>query len=462
MQLDVLTAISPLDGRYREQIAALAELASEFGLIRYRVKVEIEWFIFLSAIEELPQFPALEDSDIELCRSIWHEFDVDDARSVREIERQTNHDVKAVEYFVRDRLTECGYADYVEFVHFGLTSEDVNNLAYGMILDETRRTLVLPRMRDVLDALAQLAKPLTEVPMLARTHGQTASPTTIGKEVVNFIPRLQNAYEAVGSVKIRGKLNGAVGNYNALSAACPQVNWEWASKAFVGALGLRPNMMTTQIEPHDYMAQLFSALTQFNQVLLDFDRDMWTYISLGYFKQRTVESEVGSSTMPHKVNPIDFENSEGNLGIADAVLTHLARKLAISRMQRDLSDSTALRNTGVGIGHSLLAYRSVLKGVAKLSVDESRLAADLADSWEVLTEAIQTTMRVHRIPKSYEKVKNLTRGRKFDESLYRELLTKLELPSEVRRRMESLTPQTYTGLAARLANKQLESMSWKT
>ena len=456
MKLDSLTAISPLDGRYRQRIAALAPLVSEFGLMRYRVRVEIEWFLFLSSLDEIAELPPLETAQAERVQALWREFDTNDAAAIRTLERQTNHDVKAVEYFVKEAIGDIdGLRAHVEFVHFACTSEDINNLAYALLLREARCTVLLPAMQRLIDALRELALLLIDVPMLARTHGQAASPTTVGKELANVIVRLERQRQAFADAPILAKMNGAVGNYNAHALAYANIDWLRQGQRFVASLGLSANTHTTQIEPHDYMAEMFHCLMRFNRILLDFDRDSWGYIALGYFKQRKVEGETGSSTMPHKVNPIDFENSEGNLGLANAVLAHLADKLTVSRWQRDLSDSTALRSIGSAFGYCLIAYQSAGKGIAKLELDHDRLAADLDDAWEVLAEAVQTVMRSTGSQEPYEQLKRLTRGERLNAPAYRALLEKLDLPAAARNKLAALTPATYVGLAARLAGDVL-------
>ena len=456
MKLESLTAISPLDGRYRKRVAALASLVSEFGLMRYRVRVEVEWFLFLASLDEIAELPSLDDAQIAQAHAIWREFDVRDAAAIRALEAQTNHDVKAVEYFVKQAIGKLdGLRPHVEFVHFACTSEDINNLAYALMLREARQTVLAPAMQRLMDALRRFALPQIDVPMLSRTHGQAASPTTVGKELANVLVRLQRQHEAFANARILAKMNGAVGNYNAHAVAYPGVDWVRQGTRFVAGLGLSINTHTTQIEPHDYMAELFHCLMRFNQVLLDFDRDSWGYIALGYFKQRKVEGETGSSTMPHKVNPIDFENSEGNIGLANAVLGHLADKLTVSRWQRDLSDSTALRSIGSAFGYCLIAYDSACKGIAKLEPARERMAADLDGAWEVLAEAVQTVMRSAGGEEPYEQLKRLTRGARLDETVYRALLEKLDLSTAARHKLATLTPTAYVGLAARLAGEAL-------
>ncbi len=453
MTLESLTAISPLDGRYHARTGDLSHLVSEFALIRLRVEVMIEWFIHLANEPEIENTVKLDPATEEQCRDVWRLFDIEHARTIQTIESETNHDVKAVEYFVKDNLRDLGLDDYVEFVHFACTSEDVNNLAYGLMLKRCRQVCLLPAIEDVLQAIANLAQEFAEIPMLSRTHGQPASTTTVGKELANFVARIENRCNDLAKCSIFGKMNGAVGNYNAHVIAYPDVNWADVSEAFVSSLGLAFNPMTTQIEPHDYMAKFFHELQAVNQVLLDFNRDIWSYISIGYFKQRLIEKEVGSSTMPHKVNPIDFENAEGQIGLAGALLNHLAGKLPVSRLQRDLSDSTALRSVGTAFGHCMVAYSSTLRGIQKLDLDKDVIANDLDATWEVLAEAIQTIMRKHGIKEPYERLKEWTRGRHFDAAVYRDILSQVELPAEALTELEALTPATYTGLASSLAQE---------
>ena len=448
-----LTAISPLDGRYATRTSALAPLVSEFALIRYRVRIEIEWFLYLAALDEIADLPALDAPRQVGLRRIWEEFGVDDAEQVRCLEAQTNHDVKAVEYFVKEAVDGADQAlrPHVEFVHFACTSEDINNLAYAMMMRDVRESVLLPAMDRLIGALRDLGRPLAGIPMLSRTHGQAASPTTVGKELANVVARLERQRATLRDVEILGKMNGAVGNYNAHVAAYPHVDWPARCREFVTSLGLAFNEHTTQIEPHDYLAELFHNLIRFNQIVLDFDRDAWGYIALGYFKQRLVAGETGSSTMPHKVNPIDFENSEGNIGLANAILGHLAEKLTVSRWQRDLSDSTALRSVGSAFGHCLVAWDSALRGIGKVAVDRDRIGADIGAAWEVLAEAVQTVLRAGGGSEPYEQLKRLTRGRQLDETVYRALLDELELSPDDRERLLRLTPEEYTGLAAKLA-----------
>jgi adenylosuccinate lyase len=454
MPLTTLTALSPVDGRYAGKVDALRPVFSEFGLIRFRVLVEVRWLQRLAAHPGIPEVPAFSPAAQALLNALVDGFDEAAAQRVKDIEKTTNHDVKAVEYFLKERIKGNAELEKVgEFIHFACTSEDINNLAYGLMLREGRETVLLPLMREVAGAIRRLAHANAALPMLARTHGQTASPTTLGKEMANVVARLERQVAQFERVEILGKINGAVGNYNAHVSAYPQVDWEANAQAFVESLGLSFNPYTTQIEPHDCVAEFFHALERFNTILIDFDRDAWGYISLGYFRQKTVEGEVGSSTMPHKVNPIDFENSEGNLGLANAVMAHLAAKLPVSRWQRDLTDSTVLRNLGVGIAHSVIAYEAALKGIGKLQVNEARLAEDLDHAWEVLAEAIQTVMRRHGIEQPYEKLKAFTRGKAMTREGMQEFTRTLDLPAAARDELLALTPAGYTGTAAAQARR---------
>jgi adenylosuccinate lyase len=452
LDLSTLTAVSPIDGRYGSKTAALRPIVSEYGLIRHRVLVEVRWLQALAAsadIAEVPRFSAEADA---VLNAIAADFSVDDAARVKAIERTTNHDVKAVEYFLKERVADhAELAAVSEFIHFACTSEDINNLCHGLMLRAARDEVVLPAMDSVIKAVRELAHRYADVPMLSRTHGQPASPTTLGKEMANVVHRLRAQRDAVAGVRLLGKINGAVGNYNAHIAAYPDLDWPAFAKAFVESLGLAWNPYTTQIEPHDTMAELFDAQARFNTVLLDFCRDVWGYISLGYFKQRTVAGEVGSSTMPHKVNPIDFENAEGNLGIANAILGHLGTKLPVSRWQRDLTDSTVLRNLGVGLAHTLIALQSAEKGIGKLEADPERLAADLDANWEVLAEPIQTVMRRYGVEQPYEKLKELTRGRRIGPEALAAFVDSLDIPDHAKAELKALTPARYIGNAAEQA-----------
>ncbi|MCC5873473.1 MAG: adenylosuccinate lyase [Gammaproteobacteria bacterium] len=452
MDLSTLTAISPIDGRYGSKTATLRPIFSELGLLRFRVLAEVRWFQALTRAREMPELPELDGTANAHLESIVDEFDETAALRIKAFEHITNHDVKAVEYYLKERLAEHPLLrEHVEFVHFACTSEDINNLAHALMLKAGREQVLLPAMDRVIAALTGLAHELADAPMLSRTHGQVASPTTMGKELANFVHRLCGRRDAFAAVNLPAKLNGAVGNYNAHLAACPELDWPNLSRGVIEGLGLQFNPYTTQIEPHDGIAEYCHALMRFNQVLLDFNRDAWGYISLGYFRQRAVATETGSSVMPHKVNPIDFENSEGNLGIANAVLAHLADKLPVSRWQRDLSDSTVLRNLGVGAAHVLIALEATLKGIGKLDLEPARLAADLTESWEVLAEAIQTVMRREGVAEPYEKLKELTRGRRMDAASMQGILEQLPLSEAARTRLAAMTPDSYLGLAVELA-----------
>lgn len=448
MDLSALSAVSPIDGRYGSKTAPLREVFSEFGLIQRRVLVEVRWLQCLAGHEGIAEVPGLSKAANKVLDDIADSFGEIDARRIKDIEATTNHDVKAVEYFIKERFADSEELKAIaEFVHFACTSEDINNLSHALMLRDGLHDVLLPAMREITSALAAQAQAAAAVPMLSRTHGQTASPTTMGKELANVVARLERQLDQLQDMEFLGKINGAVGNYNAHLSAYPEVDWQANAELFVSSLGLTWNPYTTQIEPHDYMAELFDAIARFNTILLDFNRDIWAYISLGYFKQKTIAGEIGSSTMPHKVNPIDFENSEGNLGLANAVLQHLSAKLPISRWQRDLTDSTVLRNMGVGAAYSLIAYQSALKGISKLELNEARLAQDLDNSWEVLAEPIQTVMRRYGIEKPYEKLKELTRGQDMSAELIREFVAKLKLPEEAKQELLDMTPATYIGNA---------------
>ena len=449
-----LNALSPLDGRYHSQVEPLCRWFSEAGLIRLRVRVEIEWLIALSAEPAIAEVPAFSVDTIARLRGLVDTFDENAAMRVKAIEKTTNHDVKAVEYWLREAVASMPeVVRAAEFIHFACTSEDINNIAYSLMVREARDQILLPEMTRLVEALRTLAHGLADASMISRTHGQAATPTTMGKELANVVHRLAAARDRAAAISLTAKANGAVGNYNAHLAAYPAVDWEALSRRFVESLGLTFNPYTIQIEPHDALAELFDALARFNTVLIDFDRDAWGYISLGYFKQRPVAGEVGSSTMPHKVNPIDFENSEGNLGMANALLRHFSEKLPISRWQRDLTDSTVLRNVGVAFGHSLLALVSCRRGLAKLDVDCDRMAADLDANWEVLAEPIQTVMRRYKVSGAYEKLKDLTRGRRITAADLHELIRGLPIPEAERTRLLAMTPATYVGLAQSLAKR---------
>jgi adenylosuccinate lyase len=455
MPLNPLSALSPLDGRYHRRLEALRPWFSEAALIRHRIHVEVEWLLALAAEPALTEVAAFSDDTVAALRALVEQLSEEDAEAVKAIESTTNHDVKAIEYFIRERLS--GNAEVnraAEFVHFACTSEDINNLSYALMVRGARDQVVLPALAAIEAALADTAHQLADVAMLSRTHGQPATPTTLGKEIANVVYRLRRGRERLRKVELLGKMNGAVGNYNAHLAAYPAFDWEGFGRRFVESLGLAFNPYTIQIEPHDTLAELFDALAGINTILLDLDRDVWGYISLGYFRQRPVADEVGSSTMPHKVNPIDFENSEGNLGLANALLRHLSEKLPISRWQRDLTDSTVLRNVGVAFGYSLLGYDSLLRGLGKLEADRARMDADLAAAWDVLAEPIQTVMRRFAIPNPYEQLKALTRGKGgISREALHAFIRQLPLPEAEKDRLLALTPGTYTGKAAELARR---------
>jgi len=451
MDLSALTAVSPIDGRYGSKTAPLRDVFSEYGLIRRRVLVEVRWLQCLAALEGITEVPALSAEANSALDAIVADFSPACAAEIKAIEATTNHDVKAVEYFLKQRFENNPELSAIsEFVHFACTSEDINNLSHGLMLRDGIAAL-RPSLEDIIGHLAQLAKDCAGQAMLSRTHGQTASPTTMGKEIANVVARLRRQLASIDAVEYLGKINGAVGNYNAHLSAYPEVDWQANAGQFVASLGLSWNPYTTQIEPHDYIAELFDAVARFNTILIDFDRDIWGYISLGYFKQKTIAGEIGSSTMPHKVNPIDFENSEGNLGLANAVLSHLSAKLPISRWQRDLTDSTVLRNMGVGLGYSLIAYAATLKGISKLQLNSARLEEDLDNSWEVLAEPIQTVMRRYGIEQPYEKLKALTRGQDMNRETIQAFVETLELPAEARDALLALSPRSYIGNAVEQA-----------
>lgn len=454
MEISTLTAISPIDGRYASKTTELQPIFSEFGLLKYRVVVEARWLQMLSntaAIAEVPAFSAAANAHLD---AIVENFSVADAQRIKDIEKTTNHDVKAVEYFLKERVADVAELNAVnEFIHFACTSEDINNLSHALMLSEARKDVLLPTLDKIIAQMRDISEQLTQTPMMARTHGQPASPTTMGKEFANVVERLSRQRAQIAAVSILGKINGAVGNYNAHLSAYPDIDWHALSEQFVTSLGIEWNPYTTQIEPHDYIAELFDAIARFNTILLDFDRDVWGYIALGHFKQKTVAGEIGSSTMPHKVNPIDFENSEGNLGLANAMFAHLAAKLPVSRWQRDLTDSTVLRNLGVGLGYSMIAYQATLKGMGKLEVNSASLAAELDDNWELLAEPIQTVMRRYGIEKPYEKLKELTRGKKVNAAIMANFIDALELPEEAKAALKALTPANYIGDAIRLTDQ---------
>ncbi len=448
MELSALSAISPVDGRYGSKVKSLRPIFSEFGLIKYRVTVEVRWLQKLAETEAIAEVPAFSAQANATLDAIVANFNEEDALHIKNIEATTNHDVKAVEYFLKEKISSNAELNAVtEFIHFACTSEDINNLSHGLMLHDCRENVLLPEMDKILSAIKALAVEYKSIPMMCRTHGQPASPSTLGKEMANVYVRLQRQREQIANVALLGKINGAVGNYNAHLSAYPEVNWHEYANEFVSSLGLTFNAFTTQIEPHDYIAELFDAVARFNTILIDFDRDIWGYIAMGHFKQKTIAGEIGSSTMPHKVNPIDFENSEGNLGIANALLTHLAQKLPISRWQRDLTDSTVLRNLGVGFAHAMIAYGATLKGISKLQVNEESLAEELNNNWEVLAEPVQTVMRRFGIEKPYEKLKELTRGKRVDGDSMREFIMTLELPEQAKAQLCQMTPASYIGRA---------------
>ncbi|HUW26194.1 MAG TPA: adenylosuccinate lyase [Gallionella sp.] len=453
--LTQLTALSPLDGRYHGKVDALRGYFSEFGLIRFRVLIEIEWLKALAAQPDIPEIAPFSAATLAQLDALNTNFCEEDATAIKDIEKRTNHDVKAVEYWLRDKLaSNAETAKTLEFIHFACTSEDINNLSHALMLKGARTEVMLPALQGITTRLKDLSHQLAELPMLCRTHGQTATPSTLGKEMANVVYRLQRAEQRLAATEILGKINGAVGNYNAHLAAYPEVDWEALARKFVEARGITFNPYTIQIEPHDYMAELFDAYARINTILIDLNRDIWGYISLGYFKQKVVAGEVGSSTMPHKVNPIDFENSEGNLGLANALLKHLSEKLPISRWQRDLTDSTVLRNMGVALGYTLLGYESCLKGLNKLEASPQRVTEDLNASWEVLAEPIQTVMRRYGIENAYDKLKELTRGQSgINRASLQAFITTLEIPEVEKQRLLQLSPDTYTGKAAELAKR---------
>ena len=455
MELNALTALSPIDGRYQDKAAALRPIFSEFGLLKYRVTVEVRWLQKLATHTQIQEVPALSAEASNYLDSIVANFSIEDANRIKTIERTTNHDVKAVEYFLKEKCEALPELYKInEFIHFACTSEDINNTSHALMLKTAREEVLLPEWKKVIDAVVELAERYKNIPLLSRTHGQPASPTTIGKEMANVAYRLKRQYKQLENVEILAKINGAVGNYNAHLSAYPDIDWHTFSQEFIEqSLGVTWNPYTTQIEPHDYIAEFFDCVARFNTIVIDFDRDMWGYIALNHFKQRTIAGEIGSSTMPHKVNPIDFENSEGNLGLANAIMSHLGQKLPISRWQRDLTDSTVLRNLGVGLGYALIAYASTLKGISKLEVNEQHLRDELDQNWEVLAEPIQTVMRRYGIEKPYEKLKELTRGKRVTGEAMREFISSLSLPEAEKARLKAMTPASYIGYAVELVEK---------
>ncbi len=454
MDLSTLTAVSPVDGRYGSKSADLRPIFSEFGLIRHRVLVEVRWLQALADHDSIAEVPPLSEHANNILDGIVERFSEEDAQRVKNIERTTNHDVKAVEYFLKEKIAGNDELEAIsEFIHFACTSEDINNLSHALMLREGRGQILLPQMDEVISVIRIIAHELADQPMLCRTHGQPASPSTMGKEMANVVYRLHRQREQVANLQMLGKINGAVGNYNAHLSAYPEVDWPGFAKNFIESLGLDWNPYTIQIEPHDYIAELFDATARFNTILIDFCRDVWSYISLGYFKQKTIAGEVGSSTMPHKVNPIDFENGEGNLGIANALFGHLAAKLPISRWQRDLTDSTVLRNLGVGIAHTSIALQSIMRGISKLEANGEAMLQDLDRNWEVLAEPIQTVMRRYGIEKPYEKLKELTRGQRITPEDLQVFIEGLEIPEEAKASLKNLTPMSYIGNAVQQAEK---------
>ena len=452
LPLSALTAISPIDGRYGSKTQQLRDIFSEYGLIRYRVLVEVRWLQQLSQHSQVTEVKPFSDQANTVLNELVDNFSIEQAQRIKEIESTTNHDVKAVEYFIKESIADNAELNAVsEYIHFACTSEDINNLSHALMLKAGRDQVVVPALSEITEKLTEMAKSFADVPMLSRTHGQTASPTTVGKELANVVYRLRRQLEQISSVPLLGKINGAVGNYNAHLSAYPEIDWADNAQQFIEGLGLSFNPYTTQIEPHDYMAELFDALSRSNTILIDFARDIWGYISLGYFKQKTIAGEVGSSTMPHKVNPIDFENAEGNMGIANALFGHLTAKLPISRWQRDLTDSTVLRNMGVGLGYSMIAYASLNKGLGKLEINELRLQEDLDNCWEVLAEPIQTVMRRYGIDNPYEKLKSLTRGQNIDAEIIKNFIGSLDIPFHAKEELSQLTPMNYIGDAIKLA-----------
>jgi len=454
MELSALSAISPVDGRYGSKVKSLRPIFSEFGLIKYRVTVEVRWLQKLAATSAIAEVPAFSAQANALLDAIVADFSEVDAQAIKDIEATTNHDVKAVEYFLKEKIADNAELNAItEFIHFACTSEDINNLSHGLMLSDCREQVLMPMIDNILNDIKALAVEYQSIPMMCRTHGQPASPSTLGKEMANVYVRLKRQRQQIANVEMLGKINGAVGNYNAHLSAYPEVDWHNFANEFVNSLGLSFNAYTTQIEPHDYIAELFDAIARFNTILIDFDRDIWGYIAMGHFKQKTIAGEIGSSTMPHKVNPIDFENSEGNLGIANALFTHLAQKLPISRWQRDLTDSTVLRNLGVGFAHALIAYQATRKGISKLEVNEANLAAELDSNWEVLAEPIQTVMRRYGIEKPYEKLKELTRGKRVNGDSMREFIMTLDLPEAAKAQLCQMTPASYIGRAVSFINE---------
>ena len=448
MELSALTAISPVDGRYQNKTDVLRPIFSEYGLFRFRVLVEIEWLKKLSKNPNIKEIESFSASSISLLDNIKNNFSIDDAKQIKKIEKITNHDMKAVEYFIREKIqSDPKLKNVSQFIHFACTSEDINNLSYALMLKDARENILLPKLQKLIIILQEMSVSYASIPMLSRTHGQTASPTTLGKEMAIYVYRLLRQMKQFENIELLGKLNGAVGNFNAHFAAYPDINWMSLSKEFIEELGLTWNPYTTQIESHDYMAEYFHTLARTNTILIDLCRDLWGYISLGYFNLKPIKGEVGSSTMPHKVNPIDFENAEGNFGIADSIFEHLAMKLPTSRWQRDLSDSTVLRNAGVGIAHTIIAFDSTVAGLSKIDINKDAIHEDLKDSWEVLTEPIQTVMRRYNIDNAYEKLKELSRGQKINKKILHNFIEQLDIPDDAKSRLKELNPSNYLGNA---------------
>lgn len=453
MELSSLTSVSPIDGRYGDKVTDLRPIFSEFGLLKFRVQVEVRWLQKLASCAEISEVPAFNKEANDFLHSIVANFSEQDAERIKTIERTTNHDVKAVEYFLKEKAANFPAIDKVsEFIHFACTSEDINNLSHALMLSTARENVIKPQWKKIIAAITELSKQYRDIPLLSRTHGQPATPSTVGKEFANVAYRMYRQLQQLDRIEILGKINGAVGNYNAHLSAYPDIDWHQLSESFVTSLGIQWNPYTTQIEPHDYIAELFDCIARFNTILIDFDRDIWGYIALNHFKQKTIAGEVGSSTMPHKVNPIDFENSEGNLGLANAVMAHLAAKLPVSRWQRDLTDSTVLRNLGVGLGYALIAYQATLKGISKLEVNQAHLLEELDHNWEVLAEPIQTVMRRYGIEKPYEKLKELTRGKRIDAVAMQAFIDSLALPDSEKTRLKAMTPANYIGAAIHLVD----------
>ncbi|MFC0179841.1 adenylosuccinate lyase [Thorsellia kenyensis] len=454
MELTELNAISPIDGRYGDKTTILKSIFSEYGLLKYRVIVEVKWLKMLSLHPDIKEVPKFSSSSYDFLDAIVEKFDLAEAQKIKLIEKTTNHDVKAVEYYLKEKIADISELNAIsEFIHFACTSEDINNLSHGLMLKEAKESVLVPYWTEIINKMKSLASQYATIPLLSRTHGQPATPSTLGKEFANVAYRFQRQLFQLNQIEFLGKINGAVGNFNAHLSAYPEIDWRATSEKFIEDLGLTYNPFTTQIEPHDYIAELFDCIARFNTILIDLDRDIWGYIALNHFKQKTVAGEIGSSTMPHKVNPIDFENSEGNLGLANAIMNHLSAKLPISRWQRDLTDSTVLRNLGVGLGYALIAYQATLKGLNKLEVNEAGLLEELDKNWEVLAEPIQTVMRRYNIEKPYEKLKELTRGKRVDKESMQKFIESLDIPSEEKTRLKSLTPSNYLGNAIEMVSR---------